>query len=54
MKYGLYLCAKDYLDELTKEDLLKKIRDFFSYTNKQCDLLSLEDLESINSIIDKY
>ena len=54
MKYGLYICAKDYLDELTKEDLLKKIRNFFNYSNKQCEMLSLEELESINSIIDKY
>jgi len=54
MKYGLYLCAQDYLDELTKEDLLKEIIDFFSYINKQCELLSLEELESINEIVKKY
>ena len=54
MKQGLYLSEKDYFDELTKEDLLKKIRNFFSYSGKQCDLLSLEELESINSIIDSY
>lgn len=54
MKEGLYLCVQDYIDELTKADLLKKIRDFFSYSSKQCDLLRLEDLETINEIIDKY
>lgn len=54
MKYGLYLCAKDYLDELTKEDLLKEIIDFFSYINKQCEFLSLDDLKTINEIIKKY
>ena len=54
MKEGLYLSEKDYFDELTMADLLKKIRDFFSYSYKQCELLSLEDLESINRIIDKY
>jgi len=54
MKRGLYLSEKDYFDELTMADLLKKIRDFFSYSYKQCELLSLEDLESINRIIDKY
>ena len=51
-RIGLYLSEKDYFDELTKADLLKKIRDFFSYSDKRGDLLSLEDLESINSIID--
>ena len=54
MKEGLYLSEKDYFDELTMADLLKKIRDFFSYSGKQCDLLRLEDLESINRIIDRY
>lgn len=54
MKQGLYLSEKDYFDELTMADLLKKIRIFFSYSGKQCDLLGLEDLESINRIIDKY
>lgn len=54
MKQGLYLSEKDYFDELTMADLLKKIRDFFSYSGKQCDLLRLEDLESINRIIDRY
>ena len=53
-KFGLYLREKDYFDELTMADLLKKIRDFFSYSGKQCDLLSLDDLESINEIIKKY
>lgn len=53
MKYGLYLCTQDYFDELKKEKLLKKIRNFFSYSDKQCDLLSLEDLENISSIIDR-
>jgi hypothetical protein len=52
MKQGLYLSEQDYFDELKKEKLLKKIRDFFSYSDKRGDLLSLEDLESINSIID--
>ena len=54
MKEGLYLSEKDYFDELTMADLLKKIRDFFSYSGKQCDLLRLEDLETINEIIKKY
>ena len=54
VRFGLYLSEKDYFDELTKADLLKKIRDFFSYSGKQCDLLRLEDLETINEIIDKY
>ena len=54
MKEGLYLSEKDYFDELTMADLLKKIRDFFSYSGKQCDLFSLEELESINNIIDSY
>nr|DAQ56851.1 MAG TPA: hypothetical protein [Caudoviricetes sp.] len=54
MKQGLYLSEKDYFDELTMADLLKKIRDFFSYSGKQCDLLRLEDLETINEIIKKY
>ena len=54
VKLGLYLSEKDYFDELKKEKLLKKIKYFFSYSYKQCDLLSLEDLESLNSIIDRY
>ena len=54
MKCGLYLSEEDYFDELKKEKLLRKIRDFFSYIGKQCDLLSLKDLETINEIIDKY
>ena len=54
IKRGLYLCVQDYVDELKKEKLLKKIRDFFNYSNKQCNLLSLEDLETINEIIKKY
>ena len=54
MKQGLYLSVEDYFNELKKEKLLKRIRDFFSYSGKQCDLLSLEELESINSIIDSY
>ena len=31
-----------------------KVRDFFSYSDKHYILMNLEDLESINSIIDKY
>lgn len=54
VKFGLYLSEKDYFDELIKVDLMKKIKDFFSYINKQCNLLSLEELENINSIIEKY
>lgn len=54
VKFGLYLSEKDYFDELIKVDLLKKIKDFFSYINKQCNLLSIEELENINSIIEKY
>ena len=53
-RFGLYISEKDYFDELKKEKLLKRIRDFFSYSGKQCELLSLEDLESINSIIKQY
>jgi hypothetical protein len=34
--------------------LLMKVRDFFSWSTGQYGLLSLEELESINSIIDKY
>ena len=54
MKCGLYLCVQDYIDELKKEKLLMKVRDFFSYRDKHYILMNLEDLESINSIIDKY
>ncbi len=55
MKYGLYLCAQDYLGELTKEDLLKEVRDFFDiYNSREYELISLEDLETINEIIKKY
>ena len=53
IKRGLYLCVQDYIDELRKEKLLMKIKDFFHYSNKQCGLLSLEDLETINEIIEK-
>ena len=53
-RFELYLTEKDYFDELIKADLLKKIKDFFSNINKQCNLLSLEELENINSIIEKY
>ena len=54
MKCGLYLCVQDYVDELKKEKLLMKLRDFFSSSTGQYRLLSLEELENINSIIDKY
>ena len=54
MKCGLYACAKDYIDELKRENILRKVKDFFSYSGKQCDLLSLEELESINNIVKKY
>lgn len=54
MKEGLYLCVQDYIDELKKEDLLKEIIDFFSYINKQCEFLSLDDLKTINEIVKKY
>lgn len=54
MKCGLYLCVQDYIDELKKEKLLMKVRDFFSCSIGQYRLLSLEELEIINSIIDKY
>ena len=54
VKFGLYLHEKDYFDEIAKADLLKKIRDFFNYSDKQCKLLSLKDLETINEIIEKY
>lgn len=54
MREGLYLSAQDYFEELRKEKLLRKIKDFFCYSDKQCGLLSLEDLETINSIMDKY
>ena len=54
MKEGLYLCVQDYIDELKKEDLLKEIIDFFSYINKKCEFLSLDDLKTINEIIKKY
>ncbi len=29
IKRGLYLCVQDYVDELKKEKLLIKVRDFF-------------------------
>ena len=51
---ALYASVQDYHDELKKEKTLKKIRDYFSYDYKRFNLLSLEELESINSIIDKY
>lgn len=54
MKQGLYLCVQDYIDELKREKLLMKVRDFFSCSTGQYRLLSLEELENINSIIDKY
>ena len=54
MKQGLYLCVQDYIDELKREKLLMKVRDFFSCSTGQYRLLSLEELEIINSIIDKY
>lgn len=55
MKQGLYLSEKDYFDELKKADLLKKIRNFFNnYSDKYYMLIDFEDLESINSVIDKY
>ena len=55
MKYGLYLCAQDYLGELTKEDLLKEVRGFFDiYNSREYELISLEDLKTINEIIKKY
>ena len=55
MKEGLYLCVQDYLDELAKEDLLKEIRGFFdTYNSREYELISLEDLETINEIIKKY
>lgn len=54
MKCGLYLCVQDYIDELKKEKLLMKVRDFFSCNTSQYMLLSLEELENINEIIKKY
>lgn len=51
---ALYASVQDYHDELKKEKTLKMIRDYFSYDYKRFNLLSLEELESINSIIDKY
>ena len=52
MKCGLYLCAKEQI----YNNFLKmmKVRDFFSCSTGQYRLLSLEELENINSIIDKY
>ncbi len=55
MKEGLYLCVQDYLDELATEDLLKEVRGFFdTYNSRECELISLKDLETINEIIKKY
>ena len=55
MKCGLYLCAQDYLGELAKEDLLKEVRGVFdTYNSREYELISLEDLETINEIIKKY
>lgn len=54
IKRGLYLCVQDYIDELKKEKLLMKVRDFFSCNTSQYMLLSLEELENINKIIKKY
>lgn len=55
VKFGLYLTEKDYFDELKKAELSKKIKSFFNdYSYKYYLIISLEDLESINNIIDKY
>lgn len=55
VKFGLYLHEKDYFDEITKEDLLKEVRGFFdTYNSREYELISLEDLETINEIIKKY
>lgn len=55
MKYGLYLSKQDYFNELQRSELLKEIKEFFSYLNSSQTLnMSFEDLEVIKKIIEKY
>lgn len=54
-RFELYLTEKDYFDELKKAKLSRKIKSFFDdYSYKHYLIISLEDLENINNIIDKY
>lgn len=54
-RFELYLTEKDYFDELKKAKLSRKIKSFFDdYSYKYYLIISLEDLENINNIIDKY
>lgn len=55
VRSGLYLRVEDYFTELKKEKFLENIKSFFDdYSDKYYMLMDFEDLESINSIIDKY
>ena len=55
MNYELYLSEKDYFNELQRSELLKEIKEFFNYLNYSRHLnMSLEDLEVIKKIIEKY
>lgn len=55
MKYELYLSEEDYFNELQRSELLKKIEEFFNYSNSSQNLnMSFEDLEIIKNIIEKY
>ena len=55
VKFGLYITEKDYFDELKRTELSRKINSFFNdYSYKHYLIISLEDLESINNIINKY
>ena len=55
MKYELYLSEEDYFNELQRSELLKEIKEFFNYLNYSRHLnMSLEDLEIIKKIIEKY
>lgn len=55
VRSGLYLSVEDYFTDLKKEKCLRNIKRFFDdYSDKYYMLMDFEDLENINSIIDKY
>ena len=54
MKYELYLSEEDYFNELQKSELLKEVKEFFDSNYSQNLNMSLEDLEVIKKIIEKY
>lgn len=44
-----------YFNELQRSELLKEIKEFFSYLNSSQTLnMNLEDLEVVKKIIEKY